>query len=287
MIPFEPYKFIKSPDIPPQKDQLHHYTNADGLFGIIDNEELWASKIQFLNDTSEFLHFIDITKNEINLKKAEPSVTKDQTSFYEIAEESLDNIIQINAFICSFSEEPDKLSQWRGYGGFSIGFNFDKLKSSISQNFYLKRCIYDPVEQRKKCVELLDYFENRYNLFKVKLPPVDREGALKATLQQFNENISLMGLFMKHKSFEEEHEWRLIRYNSSIDSAMGMKFRPRNNKIIPYCSIDLKNEPDLMIDNILIGPNGQKNLINHSLDLFLRNKNLKIKLEHSKSPYMI
>jgi hypothetical protein len=33
---------------------LYHYTTLDGLLGILDKKELWATGISYLNDTSEF-----------------------------------------------------------------------------------------------------------------------------------------------------------------------------------------------------------------------------------------
>ena len=33
--------------------ELFHYTNQEGLLGILGNNEIWASKIQYLNDSTE------------------------------------------------------------------------------------------------------------------------------------------------------------------------------------------------------------------------------------------
>jgi hypothetical protein len=34
---------------------LYHYTDAKGLHGILETEQLWASSYQFLNDATELL----------------------------------------------------------------------------------------------------------------------------------------------------------------------------------------------------------------------------------------
>ncbi len=36
---------------------LYHYTDKLGLEGILENQTLWATNYQFLNDASELVHF--------------------------------------------------------------------------------------------------------------------------------------------------------------------------------------------------------------------------------------
>jgi hypothetical protein len=35
-------------------DIIYHYTTQTGLLGIIENKELWATKIIYMNDSTEF-----------------------------------------------------------------------------------------------------------------------------------------------------------------------------------------------------------------------------------------
>lgn len=35
---------------------LYHYTSADGLIGIVRNQRLWATDIEYLNDSEELTH---------------------------------------------------------------------------------------------------------------------------------------------------------------------------------------------------------------------------------------
>lgn len=39
-----------------------HYTNSNGLKGIMDNNEIWFTDIRHLNDPSEFLFGCDLLK---------------------------------------------------------------------------------------------------------------------------------------------------------------------------------------------------------------------------------
>ena len=37
-----------------EPELLYHYTTLDGLLGILDKRELWATGISYLNDTFEY-----------------------------------------------------------------------------------------------------------------------------------------------------------------------------------------------------------------------------------------
>lgn len=43
-------------------DSLFHYTTIDGLLGIVQSKTLWASQIQYLNDSVEFYWALNLTR---------------------------------------------------------------------------------------------------------------------------------------------------------------------------------------------------------------------------------
>src|SRR5579885_2670951 len=109
-------------------DVLYHYTTQQGLLGIINAKEIWATHTQYLNDVREFLHAADIMREELSAMKEDRML--DEPSRDRLSE--MANIVSvglesINVCVCSFSESGDSLSQWRAYGGkasgFSIGFS--------------------------------------------------------------------------------------------------------------------------------------------------------------------
>src|SRR5215472_4859066 len=51
-IQFVPPAFSANESPPPEV--LYHYTGQDGLLSIINTAELWATKIQYMNDATEF-----------------------------------------------------------------------------------------------------------------------------------------------------------------------------------------------------------------------------------------
>ena len=151
--------------MPNDKINLWHYTNLDGLKGIISNQHLWATDYRYLNDSSELVYSKIILQREVfprvvaTIKQeydADQCVRQNvdaQGGIERVAQmetsETLDilyesllnppplkrNIPYILCF-CKADEEDDflqkhgLLSQWRGYGkdgGFAIVFNMEKL----------------------------------------------------------------------------------------------------------------------------------------------------------------
>lgn len=118
----------------PPPEILYHYTSIEGLLGIIEKKEIWATHIMYMNDAQEFKLFIDLVKRDLEpLLKTDISTLKDLENQLDLV-----SIIgtQFNICVASFSEVPDALDQYRGYGGhgpsFCIGFSFNDLSSLVS-----------------------------------------------------------------------------------------------------------------------------------------------------------
>lgn len=117
--------------IPP----LSHYTNADGLLGICTSNKLWATCAQYSNDVSEvvyaqsiahevFRNFFDGRTLSAGGKQLKNFVT---TIGGTGAEEG-------DAYLTSFCESSDLLSQWRAYGkaaGFEVRFGSADHKNAL------------------------------------------------------------------------------------------------------------------------------------------------------------
>jgi hypothetical protein len=146
--------------------RLYHYTNEQGLYGILDNKCLWATHYKFLNDASE----IELYKEKL-MKELYPLMYKffkEEMPKYHIYQKVLSNGLELDAlakeeievlvnsmynltdeiYIASFTGEHTNspqdtnkfinenglLSQWRAYaddGGFAIIFKAHELKSML------------------------------------------------------------------------------------------------------------------------------------------------------------
>ena len=108
---------------PPER--LHHYTNQKGLLGIFETGEFWATKIQYMNDTTEFEYAINLAKQALNKRHSVivgsiknaliiNSLERRQCEVLLSIIEYLDNLAGANICTVSFCADPDLLNQWRG-----------------------------------------------------------------------------------------------------------------------------------------------------------------------------
>jgi hypothetical protein len=135
---------------------LYHYTSQAGLIGIVQNSELWATKVHYMNDSTEFSLALDLARDVIAEGWGATEILGDVNSLpprAKVAKQiwyAIDRITKVNIFVACFCEQSDLLSQWRGYShgsyGYSVGFNAGKLAlraTSGSFPFFLGKCIYD------------------------------------------------------------------------------------------------------------------------------------------------
>ena len=65
----------------PPSQELFHYTSMEGLRGVVAGKTLWATNIEFLNDTSEFRHGEEVLKRIIKTRKR--SAKGDRKEFFK------------------------------------------------------------------------------------------------------------------------------------------------------------------------------------------------------------
>jgi hypothetical protein len=216
---------------------LYHYTSAAGLLGILERRCLFASDVWFLNDASE-VRYAQTRMAE----RAREHLGPDQPWLQELLDVSeakpgwLDDV-----FVTSFCEEPDLLSQWRGYaaGGFAIGFAADGL-AALGDGEGAPRLVqvdYGAESGRRRLRGLFKQLtdggpysgEERERLARtVLLPEMAR---------------------VKEPSFSEEKEWRLLVVDVRPERIL---FRVDASGVVPYVEIALP-EPS-PVREIVIAP---------------------------------
>ncbi|MGE6320057.1 DUF2971 domain-containing protein [Pseudomonas oryzihabitans] len=231
---------------------LYHYTDQAGFLGIMQSRQLWATKIQYLNDSNEYKLALGIASDILEKKI---SKTKNSTNTHNLLElflERIDTIKNQNVCVCSLSEKGDLLSQWRGYsnslGGYSIGFDFTKLKRRLSaQGYLLKKCIYKTEEQHSIICKLIDQLLKKHD----KKTGMGFQ-AYDDACEDFLNCLGNLAPLIKDPSFEEESEWRIV----DIRPFDELDFRPGRSSIIPYHKIKLgRTHIDFrrLVNEIIVG----------------------------------
>lgn len=225
--------------------ELFHYTNQQGLMGILDSQSLHATHYRSLNDASELArarpHIETYVKTIVSATFDTP---ENKTFFKNLERQDFDDFIifETNRFVnalfkvtlgidrplkffqpyivsfCGHKEKYHKdnglLSQWRGYSGsagYAISFDTKKVSEFLDQetdNFlYDTACIRDVVYDDDS-----DKLDMVYHKLKRQL----RKQVPRAINNQTNDMNSVLPPFaqvisrVKHHAFREENEIRLI-----------------------------------------------------------------------------
>jgi len=271
--------------------KLGHYTNTQGLLGIIQSKTLRATNIKFLNDEHEFIHALELIRRlitDIDPSRAAPH----EMIFNEFREKIiskvtlLDQATSESIFTLSFSQKTDLLSQWRGYcpnnDGYCLEIDTDKIKISALAKFdecHFFQCIYDNEKKKDQLRNILNKYWLQYR---------DGNDTQKGTaVEDLRREILLLASHFKHPAFEEESEHRVVIFLNFMPDT-NVKFRQGRFSIIPFIEIDIEHAD---ITKIIIGPTIRKDLAERGLRCFLETTlelpypMIPITIEKSEIPY--
>jgi hypothetical protein len=289
-------------------NNLYHYTSLQGLLGILDKKSLWASDINFLNDSQEFIHGLQFAKKCIQANIPEGFLGK----FGEKILSRVGNLKAQDIFVTCFSNMPDLLSQWRGYtpasGGVCLGFSSDAIEAfCASHNFAFEMCTYYASEHDQIMKNLVEIFLEgrlgcRESIYKYRnMTPDQRKQASDEYddymsspeniawgdnhLEWLCDEILNYAPLFKDNSFYEEHEWRLIAKNP-----LEVDFRTNANSsyLIPYFKAEIlaKGNSEALRE-IIIGPNPNQNRCQLSVSKLLAKHGLHhVTVRPSSIPYI-
>jgi hypothetical protein len=265
--------------VPPR---LFHYTSQQGLIGILSSKTLWSTRIQYLNDSTEFGYTVELLKNPINARRERglylPKV-------FDVMAKGFDALSKIHIHVACFSEEGDVLSQWRGYGpggsgGFSIGFTESQLVQAAGrQSCFLAPCIYDVHRQSELVNVLLDDF-----FAEVAVRAKDERPDYKGMGLDFFFDFVLLACVLKHPSFKEEREWRIVTQDLP-DSHTQVAVRQGKFLPIPYFNFALCESKEQLDVEVVVGPTPETNLAMDSVRTLLKVHNCVGSPRSSVVPY--
>ena len=227
---------------------LYHYTLLDALPGILQKNRicLWATRYDCLNDPNEQIWASNVIK---------PFLVQES----KLNEQEFDELYSKFTYVLSFCKIHDYSNMWRRYcndgRGVSLGIDCD--------------IIFQESEKHKKAKETDEWdmfmsvtYSSRDEI-KVKF-----EEAQKVH-DEWYENISdsidnkcEVFPFIKNDIFNIEEEYRYVRIKDNImygspskgvffeEDRSNVKYRKRDNRIIPYCEISF---PIAALKTITIG----------------------------------
>jgi hypothetical protein len=215
---------------------------------------MYATSIWYLNDVAEIAHAAELAQQLIEQRATTAESRVDADTIRTLQRAFIDVRFPCT-YVVSFSEHGDQLSQWRGYchdrSGFSLGFATKDIQNLAEhQGFSLLKCVYYRDEQEQIVSALLDDAIRR-----LLTTPVegDREVLELSVRLRFLRSFSTLSPTLKHPSFSEEAEWRLIL--ATEDDTGDEKYRSGSHTLIPYRSFQLADsETSACINELVVGP---------------------------------
>jgi hypothetical protein len=250
----------------PPQSTLYHYTTLSGLLGIVRSQVLWASDVRYMNDASELHHALGLLTAEINHRIANNDV---HTPLLQHLVAWLEHRFNQGhmLFAASFRASGNLLSQWRGYStigkGVSLGFHPEHISEwANQQHFQIGQCIYQLTEQQQLVTQVIDA------ICQMALPEEELFLAIESDLLR-------LAVLLKHPSFREEDEWRVVLPMPNHAQDSRIKFREGSAMLKPYTEFALhsSNQP-MALEHVYLGPTPDSTLSMSSLRLFLQQHHL-------------
>ena len=262
---------------------IYHYTDEQGLTGIIQNKSIWATDIRFLNDSMEFHSGIEsltkICNDMIKIcKEKDDEIYKNAVDFYKVINTFIrNNLENRNIYITSFTKSEDNLRQWMSYcpknSGYAIAINKEKILE-----------IKDKVQCKNIVFRLEDVDYRKESIYKM----LSLDSLIKEITKNFNNTNKLASrlinnlLFhccaIKNEEFHDENEERLV-IQSTTEKKQKVKFRSRSGVIIPYFEYPIELD---YIEKVIIGPTTNMKLARLGLEEFLEKNSINCLIEESK-----
>ena len=280
-------------DIP--GDTLYHYTTFKGLLGILASRTLWASDIRYMNDSAEMKHAADLIKQDIARRIAEGHQSPkllNQFQYWVGHRITHGHML----FSASFRSNGNLLSQWRGYSshgkGVSIGFDPQSILALAKrQSFQVGRCVYDAEAQLALIRQVVDAVEAVAEAEGECTDPQRRppEQSYYDSFEEVESDLLRIAAILKHPSFQEEEEWRIVSPVFSDLAQAPIRFREGTSMIIPYLEFGLTATPDapLEFEHLFLGPSPNISISMNSLELCLARHGIRPKngISYCQIPY--
>src|ERR1035437_7701891 len=235
--------YVQDGDLP---ELLWHHTNAEGLLGIVCGQQFRATDVFFFNDLSEVHYALEL------IEKALPEVLAEFQR--GPATQVVDGLVaQVAALrraprfpyrmhaVC-FCQEPDLLSQWRGYGalggGFALGFSTEAILDHIQgTDLIVSQVYYDRAKQLTLVRETIKCACQ--TLIRVAANVDDRKDIKELARQTARFVMSILYqliVALKSAAFQEEREWRVVNF---VPEQSSVEFVVRRGIVVPYVTLSL------------------------------------------------
>lgn len=266
---------------------IYHYTDLNGLRGIIDNHDLWLTHSRYSNDDEELTHGFQIVRKVIEAESA-GTANRQRKNYLRHVSRIFEEPNAEGVYICCFCEEDNLLSQWRSYGanGTGASLSFDPASFSYitggdsppSGLIRLWKVFYDEAPQTGIVRNAINYYWGKSAL------------TVEQRAKQAVDAIKFFIPTFKNRDFKDEKEIRLI-FTPFPNGPIKPQFRVARGMLVPYYSLrelsgGLTTPRPLPILGARVGPSVNKVLNVESAKMLLTRAGYAgINVDSSNTPY--
>lgn len=282
--------------------QLAYYTSAHVAISIIEKREFWMRSVRLMNDFSEAQHGMvalnTLFRHGAQWKNFTSAMNARFPGFEQEVMKQADSSAGAQfyrTYITCFSEHTaaeakyGRLSMWRAYGrgqGVALILNGHTVSRGWFSATTFGKVVYkDDTEAARACGLVLDRVVNGMS----RVPHCSLELAVYMTLQLLRNFV----LFTKHPAFEEEQEWRLVANGNELgNAALPLHVRQIGEVPQPVVIINLATSanrptPDNWLDELLIGPSANPEIVRDAFETKLREHGMPIGIDKVRATYIL
>ncbi|HZI57439.1 MAG TPA: DUF2971 domain-containing protein [Verrucomicrobiae bacterium] len=287
---------------------VYHYTSMNALLGIVEGD-IWATNILYLNDISEYSHFINLVRSRL------PHFARSHSFRYPdliprlIARRTRRSHSYMDVpFVASFSQDRDSLTHWRSYcpqgNGVCIGFRSASLRSAYLEKAEPQMCLAGfcavnylrPDDLKSLDLMISEAIADSERLVAAMEPGQGTIASVANRVGSMRAQFEFRSGMIKHESFKDEREYRLIV--SLFDHGDLVSHRPSRTTLVPYlkmrltdpaqvksASLRVRSAMDRFIESVTIGPTPHPGLSADAVLGLLRSKGFGARVEASSVPF--
>ncbi len=278
--------------------KLYYYTSTDTMSKILQNGNIWATNLEYMNDSREYLNGInEIRKLVLNSRIMRGwFASKQKRSEYEACpvkeifseQNGKEKQDMSSYYTISFCRKKDLLSQWTTYAKESgvcleMAFEEDKAKEYLLYQKGHKAQDDRDISVEKKLKEIYYFTKERNDEQKY------RETAVKILTDLFGEKAdnldsdsllerwAQISIYVKQYDFYQEEEVRLAFDTMEINSETGKQpqigYRTDRQVLKPY--LDVQCRDGWPVASVMVGPGYNQDVVYKSIKFFLDHETIK------------
>jgi hypothetical protein len=259
---------------------LWHYTDAPGLFGIVDSCRFRFGDAGFLNDRTERVYgkeLIDKVFGEEIAAGDKDGLLNDLWKHVQLT------LSPDRLFVCSFSATKESISQWQRYGGggvgYCLGFDAKRLDELFDADaIHRVPMIYVEADQKEHLREKIRRGVEGYRQKAKSADPSDKNRGINVYDAIFTAaDVANATLRLKNTFFGDEQEWRYF-HPINEDELGGddseEEFATRGDYVKPFICFPRKRKSlvRLPITAVVCGPRLDVDVAKPTVERFLRSR---------------